>query len=141
MKGPERESNPPPEWVFKPVVGLAALALAIGAVYIAAWPLVLIVFLTLAVQVYEDRRAQGLPHYAWPNAVVYTGPLAYLAYLRSRRETLANRKTNGVPRSPEEWQAARAAANPHPPAWYPDPSGQAKWRWWDGVNWTQHTSS
>jgi uncharacterized protein DUF2510 len=121
------------------LVAIGALAVTIGAIVIAAWPLVLIVCLALAVQVYEDRRAQGLPHYAWPNAVVYTGPLAYIAYLRSRRETLANR-TAGTPRSPEEWQAARAAVNPHPPAWHPDPLGEAKWRWWDGAGWTRHTA-
>ena len=120
-------------------MAVGALAVTIGAVVISAWPLVLVVCLVLAVQVYEDRRAQGLPYYAWPNAVVYTGPLAYLAYLRSRRETLANR-VSGVPRSPEEWQTTRAAVSAHPPAWYPDPTGEAKWRWWDGAGWTDHTA-
>ena len=27
----------------------------------------------------------------------------------------------------------------HPPAWYRDPSGQHRWRWWDGDTWTEHT--
>jgi Protein of unknown function (DUF2510) len=28
-----------------------------------------------------------------------------------------------------------------PPGWYPDPSGQAQLRWWDGARWTEHTST
>lgn len=29
---------------------------------------------------------------------------------------------------------------PKPPGWYPDPYGQAPFRWWDGTNWGQQTS-
>lgn len=27
-----------------------------------------------------------------------------------------------------------------PPGWYPDPSGQQAWRWWDGYQWTGYAS-
>jgi hypothetical protein len=27
------------------------------------------------------------------------------------------------------------------PGWYPDPSGQHAWRWWDGQQWTEHAST
>lgn len=27
-----------------------------------------------------------------------------------------------------------------PPGWHPDPSGQQRWRWWDGTRWSEHTS-
>ncbi|MGH3281944.1 MAG: DUF2510 domain-containing protein [Trebonia sp.] len=27
-----------------------------------------------------------------------------------------------------------------PPGWHPDPYGQARLRWWDGTQWTGHTS-
>ncbi|HZQ57974.1 MAG TPA: DUF2510 domain-containing protein [Acidimicrobiales bacterium] len=28
-----------------------------------------------------------------------------------------------------------------PAGWYPDPSGQARVRWWDGARWTEHSSA
>lgn len=28
-----------------------------------------------------------------------------------------------------------------PPGWYPDPSGQAPFRYWDGARWTEHTNN
>jgi uncharacterized RDD family membrane protein YckC len=38
-------------------------------------------------------------------------------------------------------QPPAAAAPPLPPAnWYPDPSGQARLRYWDGARWTDHTA-
>jgi len=40
------------------------------------------------------------------------------------------------------WRQARReeAARPSPPAWHPDPTGAATWRWWDGSRWTEHTA-
>jgi Protein of unknown function (DUF2510) len=35
-------------------------------------------------------------------------------------------------------QHARPAAAPAGPGWYPDPSGAARVRWWDGNAWTDH---
>jgi len=37
--------------------------------------------------------------------------------------------------------AEHASAGAHPAGWYADPSGQARLRWWDGSNWTDHTSA
>jgi hypothetical protein len=25
-----------------------------------------------------------------------------------------------------------------PAAWYPDPTDERRWRWWDGAAWTEH---
>ncbi len=35
------------------------------------------------------------------------------------------------------WEPAPAVS---PPGWHPDPSGQHRWRWWDGSSWSSHTS-
>lgn len=42
--------------------------------------------------------------------------------------------------------SARAGATPRvtsgPPAgWYPDPQGAAPYRWWNGQDWTEHTTA
>ena len=38
------------------------------------------------------------------------------------------------------WRGPRSAGGPHVPSgWYPDPSGTAPWRWWDGHRWTHET--
>lgn len=39
------------------------------------------------------------------------------------------------PSDPAAGQAGQAQ-----PGWYPDPSGQARQRWWDGQRWTDHTA-
>ena len=31
------------------------------------------------------------------------------------------------------------AVSPPPAGWYPDPSGRAPFRYWDGARWTEHT--
>lgn len=33
-----------------------------------------------------------------------------------------------------------AADDAPPPGWYRDPSGELRWRWWDGASWTAHTA-
>lgn len=37
-------------------------------------------------------------------------------------------------------EQAQAAAGGQAAGWYPDPQGQAQWRWWDGSAWTQNTN-
>lgn len=47
---------------------------------------------------------------------------------------------------PEPGDVADSAADPAPPpppppAWYADPWGVARLRWWDGAKWTEHTTA
>lgn len=42
------------------------------------------------------------------------------------------------------WEPVPVAVHPTvitPAGWYPDPSGQWPFRWWDGASWTEHTSA
>ena len=43
----------------------------------------------------------------------------------------------GLPAAPAGVAAPTGPALP-PAAWYADPWGQSRWRWWDGSNWTHH---
>jgi Protein of unknown function (DUF2510)/Domain of unknown function (DUF4234) len=140
LAGPERAPNPPPEWVFRPYIGLVALAASTAlALLTSQWIFVLVPQVLLSVQVYEDRQTLNLPHLWWTSAVGTLGPLAFLMYVQSRGETLAN-MGGAAPSAAGATPAAGAAASAAPAAWYPDPRGQAQWRWWDGGSWTDHVS-
>jgi uncharacterized RDD family membrane protein YckC len=39
------------------------------------------------------------------------------------------------------WQPTPTPPSLPPPGWYPDPSGQAPHRWWDGTRWTEHVGT
>jgi len=39
------------------------------------------------------------------------------------------------------WPPAPPPPSLPPPGWYPDPSGQAAQRWWDGARWTEHVGT
>lgn len=136
LVGPPRDPVPPPEWVFRPVVGIVAVAISFGLFLTPAAILGLAPQIILAVQVYEDRLALGLSHLWWPSAVGTLGPIAFLMYVHNRRESLANmgRAAPAAPASPVDEDPTPRAA------WYPDPIGQARLRWWDGGSWTRHVS-
>ena len=40
------------------------------------------------------------------------------------------------------WEPGPPPAAPYavPPGWFPDPAGNGRLRWWDGLRWTEHTS-
>jgi len=56
----------------------------------------------------------------------------------ARPESLA--PVAAVAGSPAHASPAPGTAQP-PPAWYPDPYGQARLRWWDGWRWTEHLAA
>jgi len=122
--GPEREPHPPPEWVFRPIVGIVALLVSLVLFMTPAALLGFGSWIILAVEVYEDRRALRLPYFWWSSAVGTFGPLVFLMYVQNRRETLANMRPQTAAELPQA-------------AWYADPLGLARLRWWDGSGWTR----
>jgi hypothetical protein len=42
---------------------------------------------------------------------------------------------------PAEQPAYPQPAPAYAPGWHPDPHGHARLRWWDGSQWTEHTSA
>src|SRR6266480_1467316 len=118
LVGPPREPAPPPEWVFRPIVGIIGFAVSFALFLTPAAILGLAPQIALAVQVYEDRRALGLSHLWWSSAVGTVGPIVFLMYVQNRRESLANMR-RAVPAAVAE-EAPSDGGGP-PEAWYPDP--------------------
>ncbi len=59
--------------------------------------------------------------------------------LRQAASELVGMWKNRVTKSPTQppGPSAITQANPMPANWYPDPGDRARWRWWDGTNWTE----
>ena len=69
-------------------------------------------------------RAVGSDRSAWQLVIFFGGTIGTLIYLASVRPRLRQ-----VP-----------LALPTPAGWYPDPSGAALVRWYDGAGWTHHVA-
>jgi len=127
----QQQQQQPPAWALQPATAwiylVVAIALALSPVYYFGFILAIVA----AVFTYQDRKAHGYPAFWWTLAVVIFGALAYLFYVYKRPRGAA------AVQSPQ----AVAAAPSTPADWYPDPRGEARLRYWDGANWTDHISS
>jgi hypothetical protein len=133
LRGPEDPpASPPREGWFRPWIALVGLVASIAPIF-GPMPLPLLgiaVSACFAVVVHYDRRAQGLAPFWWASATGTFGGLGFLAYTLNRRETIAVRgQPRGRPRLPAGLYEA----------WYPDPLGTARLRWWTGSAWTADT--
>lgn len=146
---PKKPPNPPPEWLLEPVTAWIYLALNIALALTPAFPLVFVLGIIAAVITYLERRASGFPAFGWTAGVFLLGPLVYLFFVYKRPR-------NAVVYSPEAamTQQARmarglapkaapagAGATDAPADWYPDPTGKARLRYWNGREWTDHTAA
>jgi len=140
--------NPPPAWMLEPIAAWVFLAVQIGLVFTPVYPLNWALAIAAAVVVYKERRAHEFPVFWWTAAVVVFGSLAYLFFVYKRprdavvfapQEAVSQqaRLVRGLP--PQQAQAGAAAART-PAGWYSDPTGNSRVRYWDGSEWTDHTS-
>jgi hypothetical protein len=63
--------------------------------------------------------------------------VAVIVYLQQNREAFRGGPAAAQPAMAVSQSPVQAEA---PPAWHPDPRGEARLRYWDGSVWTEHTS-
>jgi hypothetical protein len=106
---------------------IAVAATPAGPAALVAWPL-------LGMQVYEDRRVNGMGR-AWPSIVATLGPLAFPFYIRARRRLLAALATAPPPAVRANGSQLEPSAE-RPADWYADPLEKVRVRYWNGREWT-----
>ncbi len=138
----------PPAWIFAPVTAWIYLAGVIVLAFTPAFPLNWLLAIIAAVFVYQDLNARGMPTFWWAAAVVVFGALAYVFFVYRRPKPAVvyspqaavsqqARMAQGLPPQPVPGHHATQAS---PAGWYPDPTGDARVRYWDGTRWTEHTA-
>lgn len=141
----KQATNPPPAWALEPLTGWLYLAVSVGLALTPLFPLVFVLAIVAAVFTYQDRKAHGFPIFWWTAGVLLIGALVYLFFIYKRArgavvyapEAAIGQQAHMVRGIPPRPPAAAAAA---PADWYPDPTGSARVRYWNGSEWTDHTA-
>lgn len=141
-----RATGMPPEWALEPLAAWIYLALVIALAFTPLFALNLVFAIIAAVFTHQDRKAHGLPTFGWTAGVVVFGPLAYIFYVYKRprapvvftpQAAVSQRGRPIEGRQPLPSGSTPPSATPIPD-WYPDPTGEARLRYWDGSKWTTH---
>jgi hypothetical protein len=91
-------------------------------VYLVVAAVFLVIVGPIALLIGRDAARHGLNGWVWGVLFVWQPMIVGLIYLFVRRK----RPRVGAPTMT-------------PPGWHPDPAGNGL-RWWDGNNWTEHTT-
>lgn len=133
------------EWMVRPLtawlylLGLLGLAILLEgrspAPGLGLWTSILA---TVVVGYDLNRRSEGKRANWWIVAALLLGPLALIAYSYWRRG-----RSRGVPTMPAGTSPPTVPPPPPAPpaAWYADPHGEARLRYWDGAGWTAHVAN
>jgi hypothetical protein len=144
----ETTTKPPPAWALEPAAAWIYLAAAIFLVFTPAFPLNWVIGVVAAVFTYQDRRAHGFPAFWWTAAVVVFGAFAYVFFVYKRPRgpvvftpyAAVSQQARLVRGLPPQHPSAASSTSRAPAGWYPDPTGNARVRYWDGSEWTDHTA-
>ena len=107
----------------------------------------LVAFITASTDKAEHRRVGDRVAGTLVVDKQYAGqPVAGMAppqYGEFGAQPFAGQQFSGPPSPPQQQQVAVPAGGNGAAAagWYDDPQGQARLRWWDGSNWTEHTNA
>ena len=141
-------TKPPPTWVLEPATAWIYLAASVGLALTPAFPFTWLVGIAAAIFTYRDRRAHGFPAFWWTAAVAVFGAFAYIFFIYKRTRGpivftphAAVSQQGRLLRDLPPLHAGRTASTARTPAgWYANPTGDARIRYWNGSNWTDHTA-
>jgi hypothetical protein len=144
----ETPTKPPPSWALEPVTAWVCIAITIGLLLTPVYPLGWVLAIALAVVTYLDRRAHHFPVFWWTAAVVVFGAFAYVFFVYKRPrvpivftpDAAFSQQARMVRGLPPQQATAAAPTTRSPAGWYEDPTGNARVRYWDGSEWTDHTA-
>lgn len=141
----QRPPSPPPAWVLEPAAAWVFLAGTAALAFTPVFPLVWVAAVVAAVFTYQDRRAHGFPAFWWTLGVAMIGAPVYVFFVYKRpkgpvvftpAEAIVQQAQ--MVRGQPPRRLGNPAAGTAPSGWYPDPTGNARVRYWDGSQWTDH---